>query len=121
MLLINSKNNKIDVNCEENEKVNKLYVMIVSFDKRKNEINCFNRETIFVHDIDFFDVVNNVIDVEKTTNFVEINENDKIEIKDDDIDDIDNINIKNVDENETSEINEDVVVNFSNFVCFSRT
>ena len=70
--------------------------MIVKRDKRENEIDCFNFETIFVHNIDFLDVVNDitnddffdiiidvvndVIDVKKAINFIEVDENEKFEI-----------------------------------------
>ena len=143
--MINSKNNKIDANCEKNEKVKRPYVMIVNRDKREREIDCFDRDAISAHNIDFFDVVNDVhdvektndsidffnviIDVEKAIDSIEVDENEKLDVCDDDTDDID---VENVDKNETNEINEinekvivivaeDVAVNFSSFVCFSRT
>ena len=55
MLLIDSWNCKI----EKNEKVEKSY-LIVKRDKREKIFDFFDFETIFVHDIDIFDVVNKV-------------------------------------------------------------
>ena len=45
--------------------------MIVSRDRRERKINCFDRETISIHNIDFFDVANDVHNVEKTNNFID--------------------------------------------------
>ena len=65
LLLVNSKNNKVDANCEKNEKVEKeikklCVIVIVSRDMRESVFDCFDRETIFAHIIDFFDVVINI-------------------------------------------------------------
>ena len=133
--MTNSKNSRIDANYEKNEKVEKeieksCVIVIVSRDKRENEIDCFDREIISVHDIGFLDVLNDVIDffdvitdavndavdAEETTNFIEVDENEELEvdeideIKDDDIDDIDDTNVENADKDETNEINEVVNV-----------
>ena len=57
MLLINLKSCRID-ECEKvDEKVEKS-IVIVKRDNRENKINYFDRKTIFVHNIDFFNVVN---------------------------------------------------------------
>ena len=125
LLLINSKDSKIDANCEKNEEVEKS-IVIVKRDKREGEIDCFDREIIFAHDIDFFDVlsdvidffdvitdvVNGAVDAEKTADFIEIDENEELGVWDDDIDDtddtddIDDTDAKGVDENETGEVDE---------------
>ena len=75
-------------------------IVIVNRDKRESEINCFDRETISVHDIGFFDVVDDIanddffdvitdavddvhdviIDAEKTADFIEVDEDGEIEI-----------------------------------------
>ena len=119
MLLINIKICRID-ECEKvEEEVSRSYVMIVSRDKREREIDCFDREIIFAHDIDFFDVVNDiisdVIDFEEAVDSIKVDESRELEVdekneivivivtKDDDID---NIDVENVDESETSEVNE---------------
>ena len=61
ILLIDLKNCKIN-ECEKVEKeIKKLYVIIiVSRDKRENVIDCFDCEIIFVHNIDFRNVVNDI-------------------------------------------------------------
>ena len=86
MLLIDFENNKIDDKCEKNEKVKKSY-LIVKRDKREKIFNFFDFEIIFVHDIEFFDVtndvivvINEVINASKTNDFIEIVENEKNEI-----------------------------------------
>ena len=60
MLLINLKSCKID-ECEKvGEEVEKsCVIVIVSRGKRESVVN-FDRETIFVYDIGFFDVVINI-------------------------------------------------------------
>ena len=63
-------------------------IVIVSRDKRENEINCFDREIIFVHDIDFLDVLNDVIDffdviidaVDGAVDFIEIDKGEELEV-----------------------------------------
>ena len=64
MLLINLKNCRTD-ECEKiSEEVKRSYAMIVSRDKREDEINCFDFEVISAYDIDFRDVVNEKINEE---------------------------------------------------------
>ena len=62
MLLISLKNCRTDV-CEKvDEEVKRsCIIVIVNRDRRENEVNCFDRETIFVHDIGFLDVVDEKI------------------------------------------------------------
>ena len=90
MLLIDSKNCKI----EENEEVKKSY-LIVKRDKRDDFID-FNNETIAVHDIDDFDVAD---DVDTKTNK--------------------KTNVKNVEKKVTAEKNEKDFFDF--LLCFVRT
>ena len=71
MLLISLKNCRIDV-CEKvDEEVKRsCIIVIVNRDRRENEVNCFDRETISVHDIDFLNVVGEKIDkkIDEKTN-----------------------------------------------------
>ena len=77
MLLINLKNCKIN-ECEKvDEKIKRLIkklIVIVKRDRRENEINCFDRETIFVHNIDFRDVVNKKTNEKTSEKAKEVNE-----------------------------------------------
>ena len=69
MLLINLKIYKID----ECEKVNEKIKNAINKNIRENVLSFFDRETIFVYNIDFFDVVN-----EKTNEINEKNETNEI-------------------------------------------
>ena len=84
-------------------------------DKREKIFDFFDFEIIFAHDIEFFDVIIDVIDANKTNDFIEFVENEKRKI--------DDINIENAKINETNEINNAIVIeiNFSRFACFVRT
>ena len=94
MLLINLKICRIG-ECEKIDEEIKRLLMIVKRGKRKNVVNFFDRETIFVYDIDFSDVVD-----EKT------NETNKVR----------NAIVVKEEINEKSETNEKDF-----FVCFVRT
>ena len=94
MLLIHLKSCKIG-ECEKVDEEIKKLIVIVKRDKRENVVN-FDRETIFAHNIGFFDIVN-----EKTDK--------KIDETNEEIDE----------KSETNEVNE--VDETSFFVCFVRT
>ena len=98
MLLIALLNCKI----EKDDEVERLYLTIKR-DKRDDVFDFFDRETTSVHDIDFFDVVNDV-----TNNVVVV------------VDDVIAVDIK---DEETDEKTNAIVVevNFSRFACFVRT
>ena len=75
--LTNIKSCKID-ECEEIDEKVKKSIVIVKRDKRENIVN-FNRKTIFVHDIDFLDVVNEK-KMKKKNNSIVIKEVKEIKI-----------------------------------------
>ena len=99
MLLINSKGSRIGANCEKGEEVEKkvkrsCVIVIVNRDRREGEIDCFDREIIFVHNIDFLDVLDDVIDffdvitdvvggavdAEEAVDFIEVDGGGELEI-----------------------------------------
>ena len=98
MLLINIKVCKID-ECEKVEKEIKRSIVIVNRDKRKNVVN-FDHETIFVYNIDFFDVVNEKTDekADEKNNSIVIKKVKEIEINE-------KINEKNEKKNEKDKAN----------------
>ena len=58
MLLTNLKVCRIDEREEVDEKIERsCMIMIVGRDKRESVVDCFDREAISVHDIDFRNVV----------------------------------------------------------------
>ena len=129
MLLTNSKGSRMGANCEESEGVEKevkRLIVIVKRGRREGEIDCFDRESISAHDIDFFGVVGDVVDAEKAADSIEVDEGggEELDAWDDDTGDTDDIDTEDANEGETDEVNEMInawEVDFSNFVCFSRT
>ena len=125
LLLINSKGSRIGNNCEKGEKVEEeveksCVIVIVNRDRREREIDCFDREAIFAYDIGFFGVVGEVVDVEKTADFIEVDESEEFDVWDSVTDDT---SVEGVDEDKTNGVSgvNEVAVSFLNFVCFSRT
>ena len=82
ILLIDLKNCKIDKCKKVKKEIKKSYVIvIVNRDKRENVVDCFDCEIIFVYNIDFRNVVNDVKNEkinEKTAKINEKNETNEI-------------------------------------------
>ena len=103
--------------------------MIVKWDRREREINCFDRETISVHDIGILDVASNFIKVISDEKDDEIT--DVIDVKGEEGEEDEEVNSIVV-EDEEGEKNNFIVMkdeeggnvnakNFDFFACFVRT
>ena len=124
-LLIDFENCKI----EKDKTVNKSYLIIVKRDIREREINCFDRETISVHNMRIFDVADDFIEIindEKNDEVV-----DAIDVKNEKNEKNEKTNsiVVKDEKNEKNETNNFIVIknenvnakNFDFFACFVRT